>query len=72
MPNANLCPVGKGGGAFRGDNGTELSGENGQSCFWFSQGCSIGCPEQGCELRRTRGSHPAFLGNSPWAWTWTP
>merc|ERR1712048_177582 len=21
----------------------KLSGQNGQSCFWFSNGCSIGC-----------------------------
>ena len=24
-------------------NGTEAACENGQSCFWFSQGCTIGC-----------------------------
>ena len=42
---SSLCPVGKGGGKFKGDGDAELSGENGQSCFWFSQGCSIGCPQ---------------------------
>lgn len=29
------CPI---------SNGSTLSGVNGQSCFWFSNGCSIGCP----------------------------
>ena len=29
------CPV---------PNGTSLSGANGQACFWFSNGCSHGCP----------------------------
>ena len=32
-----------------------LSGENGQACFWFSNGCSIGCPE--CD-GKTRGPIP--------------
>ena len=25
-------------------NGTEAECNSGQSCFWFSQGCTIGCP----------------------------
>ena len=25
-------------------NGTEAECNSGQGCFWFSQGCSIGCP----------------------------
>jgi len=29
-----------------------LSGENGQACYWFSNGCSIGCPK--CD-GKTRG-----------------
>ena len=32
-----------------------LSGSNGQACFWFSNGCSIGCPE--CD-GTTRGPIP--------------
>jgi len=40
------CPV---------SNGSELTGSNGQACFWFSNGCSIGCPE--CD-GKTRGPIP--------------
>jgi len=36
-------------------NGSTLSGSNGQACFWFSNGCSIGCPE--CD-GKTRGPIP--------------
>ena len=36
-------------------NGTSLTGNNGQACFWFSNGCSIGCPE--CD-GQTRGPIP--------------
>jgi len=36
-------------------NGTSLTGSNGQACFWFSNGCSIGCPE--CD-GKTRGPIP--------------
>jgi len=35
--------------------GSALSGSNGQACFWFSNGCSIGCPE--CD-GKTRGPIP--------------
>jgi len=36
--NGYWCPV--------GDPSTgQLSAQNGQACFWFSNGCSIGCPE---------------------------
>ena len=38
------CPIPDGKGS--------LSGKNGQACFWFSNGCSIGCPE--CD-GKTRG-----------------
>ena len=31
---------------------SSLSASNGQACFWFSNGCSIGCPE--CD-GKTRG-----------------
>jgi len=40
------CPI---------SNGTSLTGTNGQACFWFSNGCSIGCPE--CD-GKTRGPIP--------------
>ena len=36
-------------------NGSALTGRNGQACFWFSNGCSIGCPE--CD-GTTRGPIP--------------
>ena len=36
-------------------NGSDLTGRNGQACFWFSNGCSIGCPE--CD-GTTRGPIP--------------
>ena len=35
-----------------------MSGANGQSCFWFSNGCSIGCDE--CD-GNTRGPVPKFI-----------
>ena len=34
-----------------------LSGANGQACFWFSNGCAIGCDE--CD-GSTRGPIPSF------------
>ena len=37
----NFCPVA--GSNTVGNRG--LSGKNGQACFWFSNGCSIGCDE---------------------------
>ena len=36
-------------------NGTDEC-SSGQSCFWFSQGCTIGCPGT---LPRRRAAHPA-------------
>jgi len=36
-------------------DGSKLSGKNGQACFWFSNGCSIGCPK--CD-GNTRGPIP--------------
>jgi len=48
VPNVDAwCPV-------SGTNGS-LSGVNGQACFWFSNGCSIGCPQ--CD-GTTRGPIP--------------
>ena len=37
--------------------GRNLTGANGQSCFWFSNGCAIGCGE--CD-GNTRGPIPSF------------
>merc|ERR1711973_211912 len=37
--NGVWCPVPSHGGE------NKTTGENGQACFWFSNGCSIGCPE---------------------------
>ena len=34
-----------------------ISGSNGQACFWFSNGCAIGCDE--CD-GSTRGPIPSF------------
>jgi len=48
IPGVNAwCPM-------SGTNGS-LTGANGQACFWFSNGCSIGCPE--CD-GTTRGPIP--------------
>lgn len=41
--------------------GGRLSGVNGQACFWFSSGCSIGCPV--CD-GITRGPIPTIPCNS--------
>ena len=50
-----FCPIG-----VSASNHTSFAGVNGQACYWFSNGCSIGCPE--CD-GVTRGpipcSHPA-------------
>jgi hypothetical protein len=64
-----LVPVGKGGGASKGDTDAELSGSNGQSCFWFSQGCSIGCPvckptDSMCPGPTHAGKNTDFCGNN--------
>ena len=37
------CPIASGRG--HGPEDSALSGAAGQACFWFSNGCSIGCPE---------------------------
>ena len=41
-------------------NGTSLTGNNGQACFWFSNGCSIGCPECDGETRGPIPNQPEF------------
>lgn len=43
--------------AVASDPGRNLTGANGQSCFWFSNGCAIGC--NACD-GNTRGPIPAF------------
>jgi len=43
--------------ASRTDPGRNLTGSNGQACFWFSNGCAIGCDE--CD-GSTRGPIPRF------------
>eukprot|EP00658_Telonema_sp_P-2_P085829 TRINITY_DN9865_c0_g1_i4.p1 TRINITY_DN9865_c0_g1~~TRINITY_DN9865_c0_g1_i4.p1 ORF type:complete len:177 (+),score=22.04 TRINITY_DN9865_c0_g1_i4:248-778(+) len=48
--NSTLSPAGR------------LSGANGQACFWFSSGCSIGCPT--CD-GRTRGPIPNLNCTKP-------
>lgn len=40
------------------DRNGRPSGQNGQACFWFSNGCAIGCPE--CD-----GSSRGPIPNSP-------
>lgn len=42
------------------DPGRNLTGMNGQACFWFSNGCGIDC--ETCD-GSTRGPIPAFEGN---------
>ena len=46
--------------ASASDPGRNLTGANGQACFWFSNGCAIGCDS--CD-GSTRGPIPAFSGN---------
>lgn len=46
--------------ASRSDPGRNLTGSNGQACFWFSNGCAIGC--ETCD-GSTRGPIPAFEGD---------
>ena len=41
-------------------NGTSLTGSNGQACFWFSNGCSIGCPECDGSTRGPIPNQPEF------------
>lgn len=40
------------------DPGRNLTGANGQACFWFSNGCAIGCEQ--CD-GSTRGPIPTFV-----------
>jgi len=40
--------------------GSTLSGSNGQACFWFSNGCSIGCPECDGQTRGPIPNNPQF------------
>lgn len=42
------------------DPGRNLTGSNGQACFWFSNGCAIGCEK--CD-GSTRGPIPGFMPN---------
>ena len=42
------------------DPGRNLTGSNGQACFWFSNGCAIGCST--CD-GNTRGPIPSFEGD---------
>ena len=43
--------------AAASDPNRNLTGSNGQACFWFSNGCAIGC--EACD-GNTRGPIPAF------------
>ena len=43
--------------ATASDPGRNLTGANGQACFWFSNGCAIGC--ESCD-GSTRGPIPKF------------
>lgn len=43
--------------AVSSDPGRNLTGANGQACFWFSNGCAIGC--EACD-GNTRGPIPSF------------
>merc|ERR1719240_776139 len=43
--------------AAAGIDDRNLTGANGQSCFWFSNGCAIGC--KACD-GSTRGPIPSF------------
>lgn len=43
--------------AAKSDPGRNLTGANGQACFWFSNGCAIGC--DACD-GSTRGPIPQF------------
>jgi hypothetical protein len=51
----NWCAIAAAGQPAGTSDPTKLSGVNGQACFWFSNGCSIGCAE--CD-GNTRGPIP--------------
>lgn len=56
VPFEPWCPM-PSADASSSDPGRNLTGANGQSCFWFSNGCAIGC--DACD-GNTRGPIPAF------------
>jgi len=58
VPFEPWCPV-PAEAASKSDPGRNLTGANGQACFWFSNGCAIGCDQ--CD-GSTRGPIPAFSG----------
>lgn len=56
VPFEPWCPVPS--EAAAGLDARNLTGSNGQACFWFSNGCAIGCDK--CD-GATRGPIPTFL-----------
>lgn len=40
-----------------------VTGRNGQACFWFNNGCDISCDE--CDGRTGQVIHPHFINDSP-------
>merc|ERR1719456_1152130 len=61
VPFEPWCPYPSAAAAGTDPNGVNLTGANGQACFWFSNGCAIGCdecdgstrgPEVGTETRK--------------------
>merc|ERR1740130_1907612 len=59
LPFEPWCPIPS--LAAVGKDSRNLTGSNGQACFWFSNGCAIGCAE--CD-GSTRGPIPSFNCNS--------
>merc|ERR1740117_444564 len=55
LPFEPWCPIPSHAAAGKDDR--NLTGSNGQACFWFSNGCGIGCNE--CD-GSTRGPVPSF------------
>ena len=56
VPFEPWCPMPSAAAATT-DPGRNLTGDNGQACFWFSNGCAIGC--DACD-GSTRGPIPKF------------
>lgn len=56
VPFEPWCPI-PSAAASATDPGRNLTGANGQACFWFSNGCAIGC--DACD-GDTRGPIPSF------------
>jgi len=56
VPFEPWCPM-PSADAVSSDPGRNLTGANGQACFWFSNGCAIGC--EACD-GNTRGPVPSF------------